>query len=384
MRTPLSPNDNAVRSGLTLPRKTNWRMPAEWEPHEATWLTWPANPTTWPGRLLKEVESIYVRMIAALLPDERVKLLVQDDRTKKKVLKLLPRTAKLNNLIFYKVPYVDSWIRDYGPVFVEVEGRRWKMGGKTFTKWRFNGWGGKYDDLATDDGVVDRLDELKDYKRIDTGIILEGGSIESNGRGSCLTTEQCLLNSNRNPQFSKKELEKILEKFLGFTNVIWLKKGIEGDDTDGHIDDLARFVGPRTVIAACESDLADQNHRILKENFSLLKKAADENGRRFTVVELPMPGRMGVSGIGTHKFVCPPPYSGDTQICVSPRLPASYANFYVGNAAVLVPTYGHANDQKALGVIRRFFPRRKVIGIECTALVYGLGALHCVTQQEPK
>jgi agmatine deiminase len=257
---------------------------------------------------------------------------------------------------------VDTWIRDYGPIFVR-DGKK-----KAFTKWIFNAWGGKYADLARDNGVVDKLSALKKVRRINTGVILEGGSIDMNGRGTCLTSEQCLLNPNRNPHLSRRAIEALLGKYLGVTNTIWLREGIEGDDTDGHIDDITRFVNPTTVLTAMESNKLDKNHWILKDNFEVLKRSKDQNGRKLNVVELPMPGRLGPARPDTphHK-----------------RLPASYANFYIGNAAVLVPVYSHRNDAKALRIVKRFFPGRKVIGIECSDLVYGLGSIHCVTQQEP-
>lgn len=334
-------------------------MPAEWEPHAATWLTWPSNPETWPGKMLSEVESIYVRMMEALLPGERVELLVHDKREAEKVVKLLAlRGTRMKNLILHRADTVDTWIRDYGPIFVKNGAK------KAFTKWRFNAWGGKYSDLARDNGVVGKLQALKAHRRIDPGIVLEGGSVDMNGRGSCLTTEQCLLNKNRNPHLSQREIESVLERFLGARNVIWLKEGIEGDDTDGHIDDITRFVGPRTVVTAVEPNAKDPNHDILEENLERLKFARDESGKRLTVVQLPMPGRV-LDARGK-------------------RLPASYANFYIGNAAVLVPIYSHRNDAKALRILKRLFPGRRVVGIECTALVHGLGSIHCVTQQEPK
>ncbi|MBI4353189.1 MAG: agmatine deiminase family protein [Candidatus Omnitrophica bacterium] len=347
---------------------TDCRMPAEWEPHAATWLSWPWNRTTWPGRLLGRVESIYLQMILALLPGESVNLLVSGADVRRFILKKLHCGERLlGNLVFHEVKTVDAWIRDYGPIFVKkrskVEGRRSKGGSVGFTKWVFNAWGGKYGDLARDNGVVDRIKALKRYERFDTGVVLEGGSIDVNGRGACLTTEQCLLNGNRNSKLPKAKIRKYLEKYLGVRKVIWLKKGIEGDDTDGHVDDIARFAGPRTVLAAVEEDKRDPNYGALKENLEILKSETDEAGSPLKVVALPMPGRVSVR-------------KGE-------RLPASYANFYVGNKVVLVPVYGHKNDPLALKVIRRVFPGRAVVGIECTALVHGLGSIHCVTQQEP-
>ncbi len=337
-------------------------MPAEWEPHDSTWLTWPKNKTTWPGKLLKQVEDVYVRMMLALLPYEKVNLIVESSDVAVDVLKrLLFNKGYTTRLIFHKAAAVDTWIRDYGPIFVK-KGR-----GVAFTKWTFNAWGGKYKDLARDNRVVDKLAALTEFRRFDVPLVLEGGSIDMNGRGACLTTEQCLLNPNRNPTLSIKEIENRLKKFLGVRKVIWLKEGIEGDDTDGHVDDIARFVSPDTVITAVEPDRSDKNHVLLEENLKILKSATDQDNRRLRVIELPMPGRVGVG-------------RGDTD---ADRLPASYANFYIANQTVLVPVYSHKNDRHAVKILQKTFPDRKVVPIECTALVYGLGSLHCVTQQQP-
>jgi len=337
-------------------------MPAEWAPHEATWLTWPKNGITWPGKMLAEVESIYLAMMTALLDREKVHLLVPDARAVEKVLGLLPQ-ARTSNLLFHRVNAVDTWIRDYGPIFVKAGTK------KAFTKWTFNAWGGKYADLARDNGVVDKLEWLGKFRRFDGRIVLEGGSIDMDGEGTCLTTEQCLLNKNRNPRLSRKDLEKYLHDFLGARKVLWLKEGIEGDDTDGHVDDITRFCGPATVLTAVEPDRADANHAYLDENLRILKASRDARGRRLKVVELPMPGRVGPARKDTPRHK---------------RLPASYANFYIGNGVVLLPVYSHANDRKAERVVRKAFPGRKVVPIECSALVYGLGSIHCVTQQEPR
>jgi agmatine deiminase len=300
-------------------------------------------------------------MTRALLSGERVHLLVPDQKSGRRVLSALDsKKAATANLILHRVKTVDVWIRDYGPIFVK-RGRE-----RAFTKWVFNAWGGKYKDLARDNGVVDRVGALKTFKRLDVPAVLEGGSIDMNGLGACLTTEQCLLNPNRGAR-TREQMESLLRTHLGVTNVIWLKEGIEGDDTDGHIDDIARFVGPRTVLTAMEPDPCDKNHFYLEENRRILRGASDQDGRRLEVVELPMPGRVEVK-------------KGHSD---SGRLPASYANFYIGNAALLVPVYGHRNDKQALSILRGLFPGRRVYGIECTSLVYGLGSIHCVTQQQP-
>ena len=224
-------------------------------------------------------------------------------------------------------------------------------------------------------GVVDRLAYLKKFKRTDIPMVLEGGSIDMNGRGTCLTTEQCLLNSNRNPELSRRDIEDRLKKYLGVRQVLWLKEGIEGDDTDGHVDDITRFVAPGIILTAMENDTRDMNHGILKENFHVLHSARDAAGKKFNIVPFPMPGRVGVKK--GHSL--PAGQAGS-----SGRLPASYANFYIGNKAVLLPVYSHRNDRQAERILKKLFPGRKVVPIECTALVYGLGSIHCVTQQQPR
>lgn len=364
-RVKLGRDDEPAQS---TPFQLGYRMPAEWERHAATWLTWPKNKITWPGKMLNEVESIYLRMIAALLPHEKVNLLVKDKTSAELILKALAvQKANTSNLVFHQVNAVDTWIRDYGPIFIKKGETRNTNDAKAFTKWIFNAWGGKYSDLARDNGVVDKLSLLEQRKRFNPGIIMEGGSIDMNGRGACLTTEQCLLSPNRNSKLSREQIEKYLKDYLGVVKVIWLKEGIEGDDTDGHVDDITRFVGPSTILTATESDRSDKNHEILNENLEILRSESNQDGKRLKIIELPMPGRVGIG-------------RGDAD---ASRLPASYANFYIANKTVLVPLYSHKNDRLALKIIQSVFPDRKAIGIECTALVYGLGSIHCVTQQEP-
>jgi agmatine deiminase len=364
-----NPKINA--SSFQLLASSFYRMPAEWELHEATWLTWPTNTVTWPGTKLKEVEGIYLRMMSALLPGEKAHLLVPDVRTGRQVLsRLESKKVHTGNLILHAVKTVDTWIRDYGPIFVKrrwkVEGGRWKNK-LAYTKWVFNAWGGKYKDLARDSAVVDRVKYLERFRRIDVPMVLEGGSVDMNGRGTCLTTEQCLLNSNRNPDLTKKEIEARIKKNLGVTKILWLKDGIEGDDTDGHVDDIARFVSSRIILTAVEPDRKDKNHIYLEENLRILKNSTDQDGKKFQLVEFPMPGRVEAK-------------EGHSS---SGRLPASYANFYIGNHAVLAPVYSHPNDAKAVRILKKLFPGRKIAAIESTPLVYGLGSIHCVTQQQP-
>jgi agmatine deiminase len=328
------------------PRSLGYAMPAEWAPHEATWLAWPHDPVTWPDRV-PMAEEVYVQMIRALAPHERVELLVKDAATKNRARSLLKDAGVHANVRFHDIPTADSWFRDYGPTFVKNA-----AGEVGYVDWVFNAWGNKYETLLRDDGIP----------AFETDVVMEGGSIEVNGAGTVLTTEQCLLNRNRNPHLSRAQIEDVLREHLGVDQVLWLKEGIVGDDTDGHIDDLARFVDATTIVAAVEPDPADENHAILEDNLRRLHTFRDSNGRPYRIVELPMPG-----------------YVGDEE----GRLPASYANFYIANGVVLLPTFGHPNDADAQRVLQGLFPTRRVVPIRCEDLVYGMGTLHCVTQQQP-
>ena len=336
--------------------KSTLRMPAEWEPHEATWISWPKNIETF-GKMLPKVEDVFVLMVLALNRKEKVNILVDDEMAEGRVRNRLDEAGANRNIIFHRTKSADVWIRDYGPIFV-------KRGKKSvITKWVFNAWGGKYSDLAEDTKVFDTLAPSLGFSIVRPGLVLEGGSIDVNGKGTLLTTEQCLLAKTRNPKLTKKQIEARLDEYLGARNVIWLKEGVAGDDTDGHIDDIARFVDERTIVCAYEDDPNDANFHALKKNFETLEAAVDQAGERFDVVKLPMPGAV-MSPTG--------------------RLPASYANFYIGNEAVLLPVFGHKNDKDAISVLSEFFPKRKVVPIDCTPLVWGLGTIHCSTQQQPK
>ncbi len=343
-----------------LPFKLGYIMPAEWERHEGTWLAWPKNQESFPGEILPEVEKTYIEMIGTLHKQERVNLLVDDENSEKRVHALLKSSGVTGeNILFHRIATVDVWFRDYGPIFIARKGQ--KGAEIAYTRWAFNAWGDKYDDLKKDSEIPGKI-PLKGIKGFKVPIVLEGGSIDINGLGALLTTEQCLLNKNRNPNLSREEIEKYLHDYLGATHIIWLKRGIEGDDTDGHIDDLARFVNKNTVLVALEKDKEDGNYFALRENFDLLQRAKDQDGNRLNVVTLPMPR--------------PVVYNGS-------RLPASYTNFYIANRTVLVPVFNDPSDSEALGTIQKLFPERKVIGINCRAMVYGFGAIHCATQQQP-
>ena len=343
---------------MTFPR---YRMPAEWEPHRGTWLSWPHKEASWPGKF-EPVPAIFARIVAALVPGEEVHINVGDDRLEEAARAALhSEGVALTRVTFHRVPTDDAWCRDHGPIFVERSDRD---GGTTqvVLDWGYNAWGGKYPPYQLDDAVPRRLASELGMPVETPGMILEGGSIDVNGAGTLLTTEQCLLNPNRNPSLTRQAIEGKLRHYLGATHIIWLGLGIEGDDTDGHIDDLTRFVSPDTVVTVTEPDPADANHGPLRENVARLREAKDQAGRPLRVVELPMPE---------------PVYFQDQ------RLPVSYANFYIANHAVLLPVFGSRRDREAEAVLRPLFPGREIVPIHCTDLVWGLGAVHCVTQQWP-
>lgn len=337
-------------------------MPAEWRRHAATWLSWPKDPETWPDRV-PQAEQIFLQMMEALAPNETVNLLVNDAATEQLVRDRC-MFAGAQNIRFHQVETVDSWIRDYGPNFLIN-----RDGKLAYNDWIFNAWGDKYEELKKDDSIPARLERVLNVPGFAPGIVMEGGSIDVNGEGCVLTTEQCLLNPNRNPSFSQDEIERHLKDYLGVQKVLWLGEGIVGDDTDGHIDDIARFVESNVIVCALEDDPADANYELLQDNLNRLQKMTDVQGRPFEIVTLPMPGVVGGSSTDTRNL---------------DRLPASYANFYIANNVVLAPVFGHANDQRALNTLQRLFPDRRVIGINCEPLVWGMGTIHCVSQQQPQ
>ncbi len=338
-------------------RELGFKMPAEWQRHTAIWLAWPYDPFTFPDRVY-QVEATYVQIIKEIHTSEDVNLFVKDVQTKEKATKMFKEAnIDLTKIHFYIFSYADVWFRDYGPIFVRNHKHELAM-----IHWDFNSWGEKYETLLKDKEVPAFINEKMKLRCYRPGIVLEGGSIDINGEGTLLTTEQCLLNSNRNPDLKKEQIEWYLSEFLGARHFIWLKRGILGDDTDGHIDDLARFVSPTTVVCAFEDDMDDADYEVLKENYDLLQKSTDQDGNPLSVVKLPMP-----------KVV-------DEEGC---RLPASYTNFYIGNNKVLVPMFDHPNDEKALSILQKLFLTRKVVGICCKDLVYGFGTLHCISQQQP-
>jgi agmatine deiminase len=342
-------------------------MPAEWEPHEATWLAWPHNHADWPGKF-GPIPWVYAEIVRLLAERERVHLLVQDAAAEKRAAGILKRAgAHLAQVDFHAWPTNRVWLRDTGPIFV-----RDRAGKLNITDWKFNAWA-KYDDWQLDDRIPEHAAELLGMRswqptvEVDgttRRLVLEGGSIDTNGAGILLTTEECLLSEvqQRNPGVSREQLEGAFHDYLGIEQVIWLGRGVAGDDTHGHVDDITRFVGPETIVTAVEQDTKDANHEPLAENLARLKAARTVDGKQFTVAELPLPKPVVFRG---------------------QRLPASYANFYVANGLVLVPTFHDANDRVALNLLAEVFPGREVVGIHAVDLVWGLGTLHCMTQQQP-
>ncbi len=354
--------DPQAETTNTTPALLGFYMPAEWRAHEATWLSWPKDPETWPDRV-PEVQDVFLQMMAALAPNETVNLLVDDEATEETV-RALCTFAGAQNVCCHRIPTVDSWIRDYGPNFLINN-----QAVLAFNDWRFNAWGNKYEELKKDDAIPQRLESLLKAPRFAPGIVMEGGSIEVNGAGCVLTTEQCLLNPNRNPHLNKLQIEQYLRDYLGVAKVLWLGEGIVGDDTDGHIDDIARFVAGDVIVCAVEEDPQDANYELLQDNLKRLEKMTDARGHGFEIVTLPMPGVVGGASTDSRNL---------------DRLPASYANFYIANNVVLAPIFGHANDRRALETLGRVFSDRRVVGINCEPLVWGMGTIHCVTQQQPR
>jgi agmatine deiminase len=336
-------------------------MPAEWEPHRGTWLSWPHKADSWPGKF-EPVPAIFAEIVRALVPHEEVHLNVGDEALEASARESLRRAdATLTRVFFHRHPTDDAWCRDHGPIFVE---RAREDGGREqlVLDWGYNAWGGKYPPYELDDAIPTRIAEELGLPVLAPGIVLEGGSIDVNGAGTLLTTEQCLLNPNRNPGLSRSELERYLERYLGAHKILWLGQGIEGDDTDGHVDDLTRFVAPDTVVTAVEDDPSDPNHLPLRENLERLRGMTDQDGQPLRIVELPMPPALYYAG---------------------QRLPVSYANFYLANEVVLLPGFDRRRDAAARTVLQALFPARQVSVINCIDLVWGLGAIHCVTQQWP-
>ncbi|MGD8340315.1 MAG: agmatine deiminase family protein [Gammaproteobacteria bacterium] len=333
-------------------------MPAEWSAHQATWISWPHNRETWPG-LLEAAEEAMADFVTALAPHELVYINVLDDAHARSVARRLEGRVASDRIRLEQIPTDDAWIRDYGAIVVSDPEA---PGGATAVNFEYNAWGGKYPPYDQDRAVARSMAERLGLPRIDRSIVLEGGSVDVNGEGLGLVTEQCLLNPNRNPGLDRGEIEATLGEVLGLGELVWLGDGIAGDDTDGHIDNLARFTGPLSVVAVVTSDEADPNFAALADNRRRLAEYRDRKGRALEVRELPLPDPVRHEGA---------------------RLPASYANFYVANGIVLMPAFGVGTDAAAAGILAECFPGRTIAPIDCRALIVGLGALHCLTQQIP-
>ncbi len=334
------------------PRELGFRMPAEWEPHAATWIAWPHNKEDWPGRFAP-IPWVYCEIVRKLSQSEAVHILIQSEKAISRVKRMLVKSgADLSTVQFFPIPTDRVWTRDYAPLFVKSND-----GEVAITNWNFNAWA-KYDDWHHDNAVNEALIRQLGMRSWSPNVVLEGGSIDVNGAGILMTTEECLLSpvQARNPHLTRAEIERVLSDYLGIDRVVWLKNGIAGDDTHGHIDDLARFVNANTIVIAQEGNREDANYLNLAENFELLQSEG------FDLVSIPMPAE--------HTFN-------------RRRLPASYANFYIANETVLVPTFNDPNDRIAVGIIADLFPDREVVGIHAVELVWGLGTLHCMTQQQP-
>jgi agmatine deiminase len=345
------------------PAALGYAFPAEWAPHAGTWFSWPRpEGISFPGKY-EPVPANLARIMREIIPREEVHINVPGPNDERDVRERLARHGVDRNVFFHHIATNECWCRDHGPAFVlrQEEGGRAEA---AVVDWGFNAWGGKYPPWEADDAVPTAVASELGLPVFEPGIVMEGGAVDFNGEGTVLTTTSCLLNPNRNPGLTQQEVERYLRDYYGQRHVVWLGDGIVGDDTDGHIDDLARFIDARTVAIGIEEDPSDDNYAVLRDNLARLRAARDQDGRRFEVVTVPMP----------------PPVHHEGQ-----RLPATYMNFYFVNAALLVPTYRHAaRDAAALEILQRRLPGHRVIGIDCVDLIWGLGAIHCLTQQQPK
>lgn len=344
-------------------------MPAEWEKHRAVWMAWPHDLISFPLEHIEKVEKTYVEIIKTLSEGELVELLVLDQKMKEKVYHMLVQNSvNLSRITFHITNYADVWLRDYGPMFV-IDKNKKKLAKKIIgVKWQYNAYSRKFPMLLKDNQVFYNLKDKIKSPMLENDMVLEGGAIEQNGKGTILTTEQCLLDAGRNPNLTKVQIEDNLKKFLGATNVVWLKQGLKNDHTDGHIDEIAKFVSPDTILCAYEENEGGENYQRLKENFECLEKTFDQDGKPFKLIKLQIP----------HME-----YDKNKPFDARKKAPASYTNFYISNKVVLVSIYKDPNDEKAIKIIQSCFPDRKVIGIDCRDLIYGGGAIHCITREQP-
>lgn len=350
---------------MTTPRSMGYSMPAEWHPHVATLMAWPSNPETWPGERLQRVERVYIQILEALTAHEMVILIVGSLELRKHVEELLVGTRITKaNLQLWDIPNNDVWARDFGPIMVgryNAKGE-WE---RALNNFHYNAWGGKYPPYDADDAVPRRYAERHTIHRFEPGIVLEGGSIDTSGAGAVLTTKSVLLNPNRNPELNQDQIQTRLQDFLSHQQIIWLNDGLAGDDTDGHIDDISRFVSENRIMTMVCEDRSDVNYDALAENLEILRSTHSPEGTPFDIHTMPLP-QTRIEG---------------TTVDGSEHVPASYANFYIANGCVLVPIYDPRYDEQALSFFRSAFPDRKVYGIPCADLVWGQGSIHCVTMQ---
>lgn len=342
-----------------FPATTGFYFPAEWHQHTATWLSWPHKGESWPGKI-GLIYPKYCEFIKVLTEGELVRINVADEQMMAFAKQqLLAAGVDLNKVEFYEFPTNDAWCRDHGPAFLINSATK----EKAIVDWDYNAWGNKYPPYDLDDVIPTKIAQRFGLPVFHPGIVMEGGSVDFNGKGTLITSTACLLNKNRNPELNQEQIEGYLRNYYGVEQVLWVTEGIIGDDTDGHIDDTARFVNEDTVVAVVEENKNDENYTILQENLQTLKTMRLLNGKQLNIVELPMP---------------------EPVFYQEQRLPASYANFYIANAAVVMPTFRGANDQKALDILQQCFSDRKVVGIDSTDIIWGLGSFHCLSQQEPE
>jgi agmatine deiminase len=344
---------------MSTPKELKLHFPAEFAAQEAMWLSWPHKEASWPGKI-DAIFPVYAKFIGLVAEGQKVRINVADESMKAFAEKhLLAANGNFNNVEFYFFPTNDAWCRDHGPAFlVNYEQKK-----KAVVDWGYNAWGDKYPPYDLDDVIPTKIAKHFNLDVFHPGIVMEGGSVEFNGKGTLLTTTACLLNKNRNPHLNQKQIEDYLINYYGVEHILWLGEGIVGDDTDGHIDDITRFVNEDTVVTVVEENKNDENYELLQENLHELTKMRLENGKQLNIVELPMPNPV---------------------IYEDQRLPASYANFYIANKCVVVPTFrDEKNDTKALDILRGCFKTRKVVGLYSTDIIWGLGSFHCLSQQEP-
>ena len=346
-------------AGSRTPRQLGYYFPAEFAPHAATWLSWPHKEASWPGKI-DTIYPVYAQFVKLVAEGERVCINVNDEAMKQRATDYLQKAGTdMNNIQFFFHPTNDAWCRDHGPAFlINPEAVQKKI----IVDWGYNAWGGKYPPYDLDDVIPTRIGTHYNIPVLHPGIVMEGGSVDFNGKGTVLTTTSCLLNPNRNPLLNQDQIETYLRDYYGVDHILWLGDGIVGDDTDGHIDDITRFVNEDTVVTVVETDRKDDNYQPLQENLKTLKTMRLENGKPINIVELPMPPAVYYEGT---------------------RLPASYANFYISNHYVIVPVFRDKKDDEALNLLQQCFPERKVVGLDSTDIIWGLGAFHCLSQQEP-